>query len=683
MAPGNAAKVANNYSFWASTVSEPVAMPKIHIVALVTYLLLMVAYSVWAVYDFVNYERPVLFESQETNSFGAVPLDISIDCKDCRRFLEKFPDGSLWSLNWDYSALPGGCASRSPDLFSDELRAFCAAQNDASTREYYRVHLGGCPAANQFSIPWSTSPPMPFGITPTDSACQTKCDQTAGCKAFSYTYGSYQWPHFDGTLYTFPKGMCQLHSVSLETACGYAAFEPSSPHTTPFSHFGLREHPTSTAPNDALDRCTITSNDLAMFTQSASPDPSMTAADAAIPFRSGFGWNANYIGTRPTSWDCYGPACPDYPNVTTYNSTGDEDYTGVKIFEPPWLFGPSTPSRGKGSFFNLKYAVPLCHAPGSTTNPLTIQLASMPHHSFANGGKNIGEAVITLSSGDTFEQVNYFQPWHKNTIHLGLTVNKDAGGSVTSTEPYFANFQYDGRVHWGVEEGLMMTSTAYYRQIMKIVLGENYDGISLREALQIDAGFHGGSWSKEEATNWTAAQWANIQYEASRPGNDFLDMFQQEYEWRTMTVKGGRRLAEDAAAADVAAQKLAKFHKEVEAMATMYGAPEEEDKGGGAAGRGPARRRLSAHDEWGGVQLSIMLGRFANVYQLGHKPGFQDILAAIGGASGSLIGLIGMAIAAFEVGANVLGLRGGAANKDASAEVALASSTSSRAVQGA
>ena len=104
-----------------------------------------------------------------------------------------------------------------------------------------------------------------------------------------------------------------------------------------------------------------------------------------------------------------------------------------------------------------------------------------------------------------------------------------------------------------------------------------------------------------------------------------------------------------------------------------------------AAGRGarPARRRLSAHDEWGGVQLSIMLSRFANVYQLGHKPGFQDILAAIGGASGSLIGLIGMAIAAFEVGANVLGLRGGAANKDASAEVALASSTSSRAIQGA
>ena len=78
-------------------------------------------------------------------------------------------------------------------------------------------------------------------------------------------------------------------------------------------------------------------------------------------------------------------------------------------------------------------------------------------------------------------------------VHLG-SVNKDTGGSV-STEPYFAN-QYDGRVHWGVEEGLMMTSTAYYRQIMKIVLGENYDGISLREALQIDAGFHGGSWSR-------------------------------------------------------------------------------------------------------------------------------------------------------------------------------------------
>ena len=89
----------------------------------------MLAYSVWAVVDFVNYERPILFESQATNSFGAVPLDVSIDCKDCRRFIDKFPDGRLWSLSWDYSALPGGCAALSPELFSDDLRAFCAAQN--------------------------------------------------------------------------------------------------------------------------------------------------------------------------------------------------------------------------------------------------------------------------------------------------------------------------------------------------------------------------------------------------------------------------------------------------------------------------------------------------------------------------------------------------------------------------
>ena len=69
--------------------------------------------------------------------------------------------------------------------------------------------------------------------------------------------------------------------------------------------------------------------------------------------------------------------------------------------------------------------------------------------------------------------------------------------------------------------------------------------------------------------------------------------------------------------------------------------------------------------EWGGVQLSIVLGRFANVYQLGHKPGVQDIIASIGGASGSLIGLIGLAIAVAEVSARVLGFRGGEAQQTA------------------
>jgi hypothetical protein len=225
----------------------------------------------------------------------------------------------------------------------------------------------------------------------------------------------------------------------------------------------------------------------------------------------------------------------------------------------------------------------------------------------------------------------------------------------------------------------MMTSTAYYRQIMKIVLGDNYDGITLREALQIDAGFHGGSWTKDEATNWTAAQWASIQYSASRPNNNFLDMFQQEYEWRTMTVKGGRRL-DEGAAANAARTKLAKFQAEFEEFVSIY-EPRTGEKGeDAAASHGPERRRLSAHDEWGGVQLSIVLGRFANVYQLGHKPGFQDIIAAIGGASGSLIGLIGMAIAVFEVSVNVLGLRGGGGGvanaKEATAEKVDSVSTS-------
>ena len=74
---------------------------------------------------------------------------------------------------------------------------------------------------------------------------------------------------------------------------------------------------------------------------------------ATTPKR-GYGWNANYIGTRPTNWTCYGTSCPNYPNETNYVSTGDQDYTGVKIFTEPWYFGPAQPERGKGSFFNLK-----------------------------------------------------------------------------------------------------------------------------------------------------------------------------------------------------------------------------------------------------------------------------------------------------------------------------------------
>jgi hypothetical protein len=73
------------------------------------------------------------------------------------------------------------------------------------------------------------------------------------------------------------------------------------------------------------------------------------------------------------------------------------------------------------------------------------------------------------------------------------------------------------------------------------------------------------------------------------------------------------------------------------------------DGAGGAEGGHHSRRRLSNHDEWGGVQLSLRLGRFANVYTQGHKMTIFDVIAAIGGASGSLIGLIGMGIASVEV----------------------------------
>ena len=60
------------------------------------------------------------------------------------------------------------------------------------------------------------------------------------------------------------------------------------------------------------------------------------------------------------------------------------------------------------------------------------------------------------------------------------------------------------------------------------------------------------------------------------------------------------------------------------------------------------RRRLNHHDEWGGVLLTIKLRRFANVYTDGHKPTVYDVIASVGGASGSLIGLIGLGVVVLE-----------------------------------
>ena len=121
-------ETVTNLSFWASSVSEPVTTPKLHLLALLVYVAGMIAYVVIASIGWSNAERPVLFEAQETKNYAAVPLNFTIDCQDCRRFVHRNPEGWLWKLSWDYSSVPGGCAARSPSLFDERLRDFCRAQ---------------------------------------------------------------------------------------------------------------------------------------------------------------------------------------------------------------------------------------------------------------------------------------------------------------------------------------------------------------------------------------------------------------------------------------------------------------------------------------------------------------------------------------------------------------------------
>ena len=128
-------------------------------------------------------------------------------------------------------------------------------------------------------------------------------------------------------------------------------------------------------------------------------------------------------------------------------------------------------------------------------------------HAFSISAQ-IGHATVVLSSGSTFKQNNSFQPWHKNTMHLGLTVNKDANGVVTSEEPWFTNFQYDGRVDWGLGEGLIAEGFGVVQQMVDTVLGDTYptNALSLREAILLDLQVKGGALTRAQAANLTRAQ---------------------------------------------------------------------------------------------------------------------------------------------------------------------------------
>jgi hypothetical protein len=96
------------------------------------------------------------------------------------------------------------------------------------------------------------------------------------------------------------------------------------------------------------------------------------------------------------------------------------------------------------------------------------------------------------------------------------------------------------------------------------------------------------------------------------------------------------------------------------AGAASAGAPEPTSSDAVAAGNDNGRhqhhgRKLSGHDEWGGVKYSVQLSHYSNVYTKGRKPSVYEVIASIGGASSSLIGLIGIVVAGFELASRLCG----------------------------
>lgn len=641
-------------SFWTEPVTDDVAFPTVHLIALIVYAVGLSIYAVYAALDWTQFERPALFESQETSSFDVVPLNFTIDCQDCRRNLFRHgSSGELWRLSWDYTHLAEGCAARSPHLFDSALSDFCAAQNDPATVEYYDVAFATC--ANVFSVLVPFSPGVPYGVTPTMEECEFRCTHTAGCSGYNYAMANFTQTPIPGVSIDFPRGTCVLMSSAAYDGCTW--FNPTPTAEVPVLARLQVQPPTGPPPANPLDKCTISSEDVAMFHQSGSPDP-LVASAAHVPYRRGWGWNANYLGSRPTS---------SYENLS-------EDSDG-------FYFGPASPGRGKGSFFDLRYNVPLCFGGDDNTDVtrgLSLEIQSIPHHAFADP-RQIGQAMVTISSGSTFRQQNRFQPWHKNTLHLGLTVHKDEGGGIVSSDPFFTNFQYDGRVDFGREEGLLLHGLAAQQQSLTVLLGDDYNGLELRDAVALDAILDGGSVTPLQIVNWTLAEFEEAK---ARIGDAQIGRFVEEYLWRAAidgAMNDGRGNNDpyygSAPAVPTghgqpqrrkltaAMQRLQVMRERVRAMreaATGESAGgvrvvesasgrDEDDEGPAATGAGH-RRRLNDHDSWGGVQLSLRLSRFANVYTAGHKPGWYDVVAGVGGASGSLIGLLGMGILLTEIG---------------------------------
>lgn len=282
----------------------------------------------------------------------------------------------------------------------------------------------------------------------------------------------------------------------------------------------------------------------------------------------------------------------------------------------PNYVGPASPYEGgstDGSNYVMNFDVPVCYASDDNTDSkgLQLEIINIPHHSFADPLK-VGKAIVTVSSGKTFRQSNQFQLWHKNTMHLGLTVMRDANEEIVSAEPFFSNFQYDGRTDLGREEDMMGEMLELQRNA-KLLLGDEYDGLSEEDASIVDLAVATGLVSTVPVPGY---------------GKRFGEVTPSDIVLWKQTVSSDYvsfRMSEDAWRSGLGRRSL-----------------------GQADATKTHRRKLNGHDEWGAVNLALRLGRFADVYTKGHEYSVWNISSDVGGMSSTIIGFLGFALAVFE-----------------------------------
>eukprot|EP01047_Picozoa_sp_COSAG01_P017240 COSAG01_NODE_908_length_12794_cov_119.794171_12_plen_722_part_00 len=658
------ATVVHNNSLWAASPTEPVedGMVWVHLLSMISYAVLIIAYTCHALVVWANFEAPILFESQETSQYPPVPLDFSIDCQDCRRSYARRMNGELWRLSWDYSMVPGGCAARDPSRFSDQLRQFCRAQNAPSppgARRYFFQPYTNCLEGFDYLLPHvhnKTAAALgligfgpgkaltPWSVAADVPACQARCDANPACKGFMFNVLDNPTPVPPG----FPplvKNTCGMMTAA--TKC------KTSETGNGLLHMYLLDESAPSAGtdiSDPLDRCVITSRDAAMLKQSPSPDPKL-ASTASLPTKFLWGFNPNYVGPNslfPTA------------NVPLHPNPGlGESHAGID-------------STGLGSLYETRFEIPLCFTGDDNTmgsKGISVEVTNIPDHAFHNP-RRIGQAVTQFSSRNApFRQQNIFQPWHKNTLHLGLKIERDDDEKLRTSEPYFKNFQYDGRVDWGRPEGLARGEMIEFRQKLAVAMGDKGDRfITDMEAAAVDAQIQAKRTSLAAASNVSyqqIVQWHRAQ------GDAFLKAFVSASAGLTaqyddvsggLTPLGRRRLSQNADAGQQTDDgndgtfpndigRANQPSSQVAWKRLQMSVPDQFPPAvvGNDSDHDSTRRRLEGHDDWGGVRLAVQLDRFASVYTDGYHPTLYDVVAQIGGASGSLIGLLAMAIGIVEV----------------------------------